>query len=177
MSIEGYLAFQEKTHSKLIRLIEGSWEDLPFGVRAKLLAGPADISAGLVREVADYEGDGTPDDDWYATADAVMTLGPFGMYFETAWLLPVGDDGSGLDGWNSLDGVLGLEWLLPGIPVTLRMEYLPPGTGICRQGSLRFHRYFHRPPQSSGPGLSLWPSGIDVSELRATRYREPDEYQ
>jgi hypothetical protein len=135
LSLDGYLAFQEKTHSKSTKLIEGSWRDIPFGLRAKFLAGPADLSLGIVREVADYEGNGSTDDGWYTTGDGVTTFGPVGIYSESALLLPVGSDAEDWDIWNALDSVLGFEWFLPGIPVSLRMEYYHQGAGVTDKGS------------------------------------------
>jgi len=140
LAVETYAAFQEKTHKSLVKLTDGHISNLPWGVRLKALAGPADIAAGVLREVADYSGEGNPEDGYYALLDGIVTFLGMGIYTENAILLPEGE--GGWSAWDALEGVLGVEWPVPGVDVTLRGEYFHQGSGVTDKNAYNIANLF-----------------------------------
>ncbi|RDG28855.1 hypothetical protein [Oceanispirochaeta sp. M1] len=141
LSLETYAAFQEKTHKSLVKLSDGHVSNLPWGVRLKTLVGPADLAVGVLREVADYSGEGESEDGYYVLFDSIVTFLGMGIYTENAFLLPDAGE-KGWTAWEALEGVLGVEWPVPGVDVIIRGEYFHQGSGVTDKNAYNIANLF-----------------------------------
>jgi hypothetical protein len=125
-ALQGYTAFQERSHKSYVLTQDGRWENLPFGAKLQMFLGAFDVSVGFIREVFHDGADFSTAN--YASFDFDGAIEDFGLYGETAVRLP--EAGSGpYDFEESLELVLGCYYPLPWIDVELRIEYFHQGSG------------------------------------------------
>jgi hypothetical protein len=135
MSIQGYAAFQEKSHETLPVAVDGDWCNLPFGLKLKGIVGAFDLSGSWIKEVA-FSPTG-----WsrihYLGADFVGAIWNFGVYGEAA--LKMWDESReklafGYEEFLDLiDACLGFDYFIPVLEIDARVEYYYQGTGAAEQ--------------------------------------------
>jgi hypothetical protein len=126
--LTGYLAFRDRTRSGTAMLEEGNLQHLPFGVKLQWRSEWIDLSACFIREALA----GTSwEEHYYAGYDASVFAGPFELYMEAAYRLPLGptDGGRTPSFGEDLEICLGGNVLVPVLEVTVRMEYAHLGAG------------------------------------------------
>jgi hypothetical protein len=137
LTLTGYAAFQDKSHSAVSVADAESFENLPFGVKVQGFLGPFDLSAGLIREVLVVAGesDSWYDRGWYLSLDADGALGPVGVYAEAALKLPPESAPE-----ESLEAAAGLYYTLISREGELRLEYYHQGGGASDTAGYDFEK-------------------------------------
>ncbi len=141
LSIQAYLAFQDRGLRGASTLEEGRPENLPFGIKVQGVIGSFDLSASFLREVIWAEtlaGTASFRRRAWAGLDFAGALGPFGVYGEAALGLPSsvlsGTGPEDLDPARDLEISAGFDGILPGLGVEVRGEYHYRGSGPTRPG-------------------------------------------
>jgi hypothetical protein len=134
LSVQGYVAFQDKNHSASIFGANGRWENLPFGFKIKGIVGSFDLSAGWIKEVLYID---PPEDKFlrthYLGADFAGAIWNFGLYGEAA--LKMLDEAEGKlalrdeEFFELLEICVGFDYLIPVLEIDTRVEYYHQGSG------------------------------------------------
>jgi hypothetical protein len=138
LSVQGYMAFQDKNHSFSIFAVDGRWNNLPFGLKLQAIAGTFDISTGWVKEVLYIE---PPINEimriHYLSADFAGAIWNFGVYGEAA--LKMWDESEEKLAFqydpilDLLDVCIGFDYFIPGLEIDTRVEYYHQGSGTREQ--------------------------------------------
>mgnify|MGYP005850833887 CR=1 FL=1 len=139
ISIQAYLAFQDRSLRSASTLEEGRPENLPFGIKIQAVVGSFDLSFSFLREVIRAEtlsGTAAFERRAWAGMDFSGALGPFGVYGEAALGLPssvlAGTGPGTIDPVRDLEASVGFYGTVPGIEVEVRGEYHYRGSGPSR---------------------------------------------
>jgi hypothetical protein len=134
LSVQGYVAFQDKNHSKSILAADGRWNHLPFGLKLQGIVGSFDISAGWIKEVLYID---PPTDEFlrfhYLAADFAGAIWNFGVYGEAA--LKMWDESDETLAFEDdpfldlLDVCIGFDYVIPVLEIDTRLEYYHQGSG------------------------------------------------
>ena len=134
LSVQGYLAFQEKSHSTSILAANGRWNNLPFGVKMQAIVGSFDISAGWIKEVVCID---PATDEFsrlhYLSTDFAGAIWNFGVYGEVA--LKMWDESEDKLAFasdsmlNLLEVCVGFDYFVPVLEIDTRVEYYRQGSG------------------------------------------------
>jgi hypothetical protein len=135
LSVSGYVAFQDKSHTALPIAVDGNWANLPFGLKLKGIIGSFDLSGGWMKEVA------LTQTGWsrihFFGADFAGAIWNFGVYGEAA--LKMWDESKPelqfeYDRFFDLiDVCIGFDYLVPGLEIDARVEYYHQGSGVGNQ--------------------------------------------
>jgi hypothetical protein len=134
LSVQGYLAFQEKSHSKSILAANGRWNNLPFGVKIQAIVGSFDLSAGWIKEVLCIEA-ATEEfsRSHYLSTDFAGAIWNFGVYGEAALKMWVESDAhlafEDQQLLELLDVCIGFDYFIPVLEIDTRVEYYHQGAG------------------------------------------------
>ncbi|UCF96878.1 MAG: hypothetical protein JSV89_17115 [Spirochaetaceae bacterium] len=136
LSVQGYAAFQDKSHSTLPVAVDGNWANLPFGLKLQGIIGAFDLSGSWIKEVIL-----TPD-GWsrvhYLGTDFAGAVWNFGVYGEAA--LKMWDESEVNIALKNeriselLDFCVGFDYFIPGLEIDTRMEYYHQGPGTREKG-------------------------------------------
>jgi hypothetical protein len=134
LSLQGYMAFQDKSHSSSLQGNTGDWANLPFGVKLQGIVGSFDLSAGWIKEVLYVE---IPTEKYlrshYLTADCAGAIWNFGVYGEAA--LKMWDESKEKLAFeydqflDLVDVCIGFDYLIPVLEIDTRVEYFHQGLG------------------------------------------------
>jgi len=138
LSIQGYVALQDRSHSSSLLGNTGNWSNLPFGVKLNGIIGSFDVSAGWIKEVF-YNSES---DEFYrrhyGTADFAGAIWNFGVYGEAA--LKTWDESQEKLAFeydpflDLLDACVGFDYFIPIVDIDARMEYFHQGSGVTDPG-------------------------------------------
>jgi hypothetical protein len=139
LSVQGYVAFQDKTHSASITAVNGRWNNLPFGIKVQGILGSFDLSAGWIKEVLYLEPPADPFRRFhYLTADIAGAVWNFGVYGEAA--LKMWDESENHLAFREepfsdlLEVCVGLDYFIPVLEIDTRVEYYHQGSGTRDKG-------------------------------------------
>jgi hypothetical protein len=132
LSLQGYIAFEDKSHFPIALQQERGWEYLPFGLKLQSIIGSFDLSASWIKEVAITQLNGYKRNH-YAGLDIVGAVWNFGVYAEAAVLLwdeankrfVFRDDPL----WDLVEMSIGLDYFIPFLEIDTRFEYFHYGPG------------------------------------------------
>ncbi|MBN2443924.1 MAG: hypothetical protein JXJ04_21355 [Spirochaetales bacterium] len=140
LSLEGYLAFQDKSHKTTSVLEDGDWNNLPYGIKLLGILGSFDLSLSWIKEVfygprADVPGEYEHRRSYYVGTDFAGGIGDVGVYGEAALHLPQNEDETEFDFRDHefkdlIEVACGFYYTLPVINVELRGEFYHQGTGV-----------------------------------------------
>ncbi len=138
LSLQGYAAFQDKSHKRLAFQSDGEWENLPFGLKVQGIVGSFDLSASLIKEVA-YTSGGI-NRHHFLGADLVGAVWDFGVYAEAALRLPWDAEARRFDCTGEtlsdlIEASLGFDYVIPVLEVDTRLEYYHYGPGERRKSA------------------------------------------
>jgi hypothetical protein len=132
LSIQGYVAFQNKIPNTLPIAVDGNWANLPFGLKLQGIIGVFDLSCSWIKEVALTE------TGWsrihYLGADFAGGIWNFGLYGETA--LKMWDESMNYLAFKDdqfldlLDVCVGFDYFIPVVDIDTRVEYYRQGSGV-----------------------------------------------
>jgi hypothetical protein len=133
LSLQGYIAFEDKSHFPIALQQERSWEYLPFGLKLQGIVGSFDLSTSWIKEVAITQVDGYQRNH-YAGFDVVGAVWNFGVYAEAAVKLwdeannrfVLGDDPL----WDLVELSIGFDYFIPFVEIDTRFEYFHYGPGV-----------------------------------------------
>jgi hypothetical protein len=145
LSLQGYMAFQEKSHSSSLLGNTGDWANLPLGVKLQGIAGSFDLSAGWIREVL-YVEITAPKflRTHYLSADLAGAIWNFGVYGEAA--LKMWDESEEKLAFQNeplldlLDVCVGFDYFIPGLEIDTRVEYYHQGLGEPDKSKYDFNK-------------------------------------
>jgi hypothetical protein len=145
VSIQGYVCFQDKSHSTSLLVNNGDWANLPFGVKLQGIAGSFDFSAGWIKEVLHIE---IPEDKFlrahYLSADFTGAVWDFGVYGEAA--LKMWDESKDHLEFKDnqlldlLDVCVGFDYFIPALEIDTRLEYYHQGSGVRNPAEYDFDK-------------------------------------
>ena len=145
LSLQGYMAFQDKSHSSSLQGNTGDWANLPFGVKLQGVVGSFDLSAGWIKEVLYVE---IPTEKYlrshYVAVDCAGAIWNFGVYGEAA--LKMWDESKeklAFDYDKLLDLVdvcIGFDYFIPALEIDTRVEYYHQGLGEQDKSKYEFDR-------------------------------------
>ncbi len=126
LSLQTYLAFQDRSHKTLALAGDADWDNIPFGLKLQAVVGSYDISVSFIKEV-NYTAYGY-EHYYYAGADFVGAIWDIGVYGEASLRLPRMADGTPWDFSGNafsdlIDLAVGFDYTVPLIYVLLHMEY------------------------------------------------------
>jgi hypothetical protein len=154
LSIQGYLAFQDRSHSTSILAADGRWNHLPFGLKVQGIVGSFDISAGWIREMLCIDpATGEFNRRHYAAVDFAGAIWNFGVYGEAA--LKMWDESDEYLAFKEdrfielLEACIGFDYLIPVVEIDTRVEYYHQGSGERDKSNYEFAK------QLSGEQLVL----------------------
>lgn len=129
-AVQGYLAFEDKTHRSSPEA--GKWENIPYGVKVQKIVGAFDLSVSWIKEVV-YKGTAYYK-EFYLGGDFAGAVGDFGIYGEAALNLPRNEadtafDFSGQELSELLEACVGFDYIFSSGDLTVRMEYYHQGRG------------------------------------------------
>ena len=132
LALQGYVAFQDKSHKKTASLEDGKWQNIPYGVKLNAIAGPFDLSVSWIKEVL-YSAQGYQR-SFYTGADFAGAVWNFGVYGEAALNLPRNEEDTGFDFEGHklkdvLEACAGFDYSIPLLDVMARVEYFHHGRG------------------------------------------------
>jgi hypothetical protein len=133
LSLQGYMALQDKSQSASILGNTGNWENLPFGVKLQGIVGSFDLSAGWIKEVLYISANDEFYRKHYAMADFAGAIWNFGVYGEAA--LHVWDESQKKSAFqyepffDLLDICAGFDYFVPVLEIDTRVEYFHQGSG------------------------------------------------
>jgi hypothetical protein len=133
LSIQGYMAFQDRSHSSSLLGNTGDWVNLPFGLKLQGIVGSFDLSASWIKEVF-YISDS---DEFYrihyAAADFAGAIWNFGVYGEAALKMwDESDESLAFDEgqfFDLIDVCVGFDYFIPVLEIDSRAEYYHQGSG------------------------------------------------
>jgi hypothetical protein len=138
LSLQGYVAFQDRSHKNTALKEDADWSNIPFGIKLKAFIGSFDVSLGWIREVI-YNETAMPLQDpyfkyYYASLDFAGGIWDIGLYGEACVNIPRNEDDTkfelkGHDPSELLDACFGFDYEIPFINTELRMEYYHQGRG------------------------------------------------
>ncbi|MBN1696576.1 MAG: hypothetical protein JW881_03590 [Spirochaetales bacterium] len=141
LAIQGYVAFQDKTHKLNAVTGDADWDNLPYGIKIKGIIGAFDLSAGWIKEVIALPNPLPPPlieeyrRSYYIGADFAGAVWDFGVYGEAAFLLPQNPDREfdfeGYDFEDLIEVACGFDYTIPVIDVDARCEYYHQGSGTA----------------------------------------------
>jgi len=138
LSLQGYVAFQDKSHKPTALQADGYWANLPLGLKFQGIVGSFDLSASWIREVALTLTEGYRRIH-YIGIDMVGAVWDFGVYGEAA-----------LKYWNEaetelsfesedisdlLEVCVGFDYFISGLEIDSRVEYYHQGPGVKNSGA------------------------------------------
>jgi len=135
LSIQGYVAFEDRSHFPIALQQERGWEYLPFGIKLQGIVGSFDLSASWIKEVAVTQMDGYRRRH-YAGLDIVGAVWNFGVYAEAA--IELWDEASGRFSFEDdtlLDLIelsVGFDYFIPFVEIDTRFEYYHYGPGAAQ---------------------------------------------
>ena len=138
LSVQGYAAFQDKTHSTFPDGVDGDWANLPFGLKLQGIAGSFDLSVSWIKEVIYTRPDFTKPEyvyhrTHYLGADFAGAIWNFGVYGEAA--LEMWDESQEKPAFKDnpffdlLEVCLGFDYPIPVLEIDTRVEYYHYGPG------------------------------------------------
>lgn len=80
LSVQGYVAFQEKSHSTSTLGADGNWANLPFGLKLQGIVGSFDLSTSWIKEVLYLSDEDKYTRKHYIEVDLVGAIWNFGVY-------------------------------------------------------------------------------------------------
>lgn len=143
-AIEGYVAFQDKSHRVNSFLQDGYWGNLPYGIKLKGTIGSFDLSVSWIKEVLCTVLPPVPPDQppqpvytrsYYIGTDFAGGIWDFGVYGEGAFHLPGNEDDTAFDFEDHevkdlLEACIGFSYTIPVIETDARCEYYHQGRGV-----------------------------------------------
>lgn len=127
-TVSGYAAFQDRFHGA--GPLEIGWDSVPFGARLQAILGPMEASLGAGREARQASTMGKLESAFFAYADAGLSLDPVRLYAEAALLFPA----ALLPDPQNAEACAGIEWAIPALDLTARIEACHLGTGDILAG-------------------------------------------
>jgi hypothetical protein len=143
LAIQGYVAFQDRTHKLNAVTGDVDWDNLPYGIKIQGILGSFDLSASWIKEVS-AQGIPNPapppaitgydfNQFYYIGVDAAGAIWDFGVYGEAVINLPQNEDNEfdfeGHDFKDLLEVACGFDYTIPVIEVDTRCEYYHQGIG------------------------------------------------
>jgi len=132
LSLQGYIAFEDKSHFPIALQEERGWEYLPFGLKLQGIIGSFDLSASWIKEVAITQINGYQRNH-YAGVDIVGAVWNFGVYAEAAVKLwDEENKGFAFEDdpfWDLLELSIGFDYFIPFVEIDTRLEYFHYGPG------------------------------------------------
>ena len=138
-ALEGYVAFQDKSHKTTSLAGDGEWNNLPYGIKLLGIIGSFDISASWIKEVLYTASTTVPGEyehncSYFIGTDFAGGIWDIGVYGEAAFHLPQNEDKTGFEfeGHKVKDLVevsCGFYYTIPVIEVDIRGEYYHQGIG------------------------------------------------
>jgi hypothetical protein len=145
LSLQGYMAFQDKSHSSSLQGNTGDWANLPFGVKLQGIVGSFDVSAGWIKEVLYVE---IPAEKYlrshYAAVDFAGAIWNFGVYGEAA--LKMWDESKEKPAFyydeflDLVDVCIGFDYFIAALEIDARVEYYHQGLGEQEASKYDFDR-------------------------------------
>ncbi|MBN2536345.1 MAG: hypothetical protein JXB88_25910 [Spirochaetales bacterium] len=132
-AIEGYAAFQDKSHKTTSAIEDGDWNNLPYGIKLKGNIGSFDLSLSWIKEVLYAETAHTR--SYYAGMDFAGGIWDVNVYGEAVVNLPRNSDDSAFDfegheAKDLLEACAGFFYTIPVIEADARCEYYHQGNGV-----------------------------------------------
>lgn len=140
--IQGYIAFEDKTHKTNSLITDSDWNNLPYGIKIQGIAGPFDLSlswikevsvSGLVTNTAPLEILYSYNKFHYAGLDFAGAIWNFGIYGEAAIHIPQDAEFNfNPEGWDikeNLEVCMGFDYSIPVLDIDIRAEYYHQGKG------------------------------------------------
>jgi hypothetical protein len=132
LSLQGYLAFEDKSHKPFAFQEDRGWSYLPFGLKIQGILGSFDLSASWIKEVAITQLNGYQRNH-FAGVDIVGAIWNFGVYAEAAVKLwdeannrfVIKDDPL----WDLVELSIGFDYFIPFVEIDTRFEYFHYGPG------------------------------------------------
>ena len=139
LAIQGYLAFEDKSHKPVALQEERDWSYLPFGLKIKGILGSFDLSASWIKEVRFDAASTSYDKTHYFGTDFVGAIWNFGVYGEAA--LKIWDESQENLSFeyepfsDLLDFCVGFDYFIPILELDTRVEYYHQGSGVSSKSA------------------------------------------
>jgi hypothetical protein len=137
LSLQGYLAFQDKTHSTSPLGVDGNWANLPFGLKLQGIVGSFDLSTSWIKEVRFTQPGFNRTHYW--GADFVGAIWNFGVYGEAAVKMWDETDDKLAFAFESLSDLLelsiGFDYFIQVLEIDTRVEYYHQGPGVQQKSA------------------------------------------
>ncbi|MBA7597297.1 hypothetical protein ES703_04299 [subsurface metagenome] len=144
LSLQGYVAFQDKTHSTSPLGVDGKWANLPFGLKLQSIVGSFDLSTSWIKEVM-FTQPGF-NRSHYLGADFVGAIWNFGVYGEAVLKMwDEADDKLAFEYENIsdlLEVCIGFDYFIPVLEIDTRVEYYHQGSGVQQKSAYDVGKIF-----------------------------------
>ncbi len=138
LSVQGYIAFEDKSHKPIVLQQDRDWRYLPFGLKLQGILGSFDLSTSWIKEVVLTQTDGYQRNH-YAGVDLVGAIWNFGVYAEAVVKLwdevnkrsTFGEESF----FNLLEASVGFDYFMPVLEIDTRFEYFHHGPGVTEQSA------------------------------------------
>ena len=135
LSVQGYLAFEDKSRKPVAFQKDRNWSYLPFGLKVQGILGSFDLSASWIKEVrvVDFSAE-KYEKTHYLGMDFAGAVWNFGVYGEAA--LKMWDESKAElqfeyePFFDLLDVCVGFDYFIPGLEIDTRVEYYHQGSGV-----------------------------------------------
>jgi len=133
LAVQGYLAFEDKSHKPFALQEERDWSYLPFGLKIQGILGSFDLSASWIKEVRFDAASTAYDKTHYFGTDFAGAIWNFGVYGEAA--LKMWDEANERfffkddPLWDLVELSIGFDYFIPFVEIDTRFEYFHYGPG------------------------------------------------
>jgi len=138
LSLQGYIAFEDKSHKPIAIQQDRDWSYLPFGLKVQGILGSFDLSTSWIKEVVLTRANGYQRNH-YVGFDLVGAIWNFGVYAEV--VVKLWDETNKRSTFekegffNLLETSVGFDYYIPVLEIDTRLEYFHHGPGETQESA------------------------------------------